>query len=270
MPERDAPIDIDELPNIQAENRQKDASVDNYDQAGLSMKADGASTSARVVKRQARTLSAMWPAIAVLILCIIGLSIWNKDLVERQHQQQDSLFDAKERIVALESKLSSTDESMTQSSVVMQIRLKDIEKRSAELWTQMDKLWASAWRRNQTEISDHTKQLSVMDKSFAANENKVEKINDNLTSALKAISDLKAESADLAKNIKVFTAKTKEIATLKAQLQDQIEKNRVLQKSVDDNSQWQKSNNAFRIQTNKTLERLELQIKAATAVEPKA
>ncbi len=34
-----------------------------------------------------------------------------------------------------------------------------LKTRVDDLWTQMDKLWASAWRRNQTEITQHSKKI---------------------------------------------------------------------------------------------------------------
>ncbi len=248
MPERDAPLSADEMPNLQTESRRL-----QHESEAL--------PSSRATLKNSRFLSAVWPAIAVLILCIIGLSIWNNALVETSRQQQDFIQDFQQRLGSLEKQLSSSDENMTQSSVVMQVRLKDIEKRTEELWAQMDKLWAAAWRRNQTEIADHGKRLDAFDKTMVEQNETISALDAQLTKEQKALSRLKSENVKLAKNIKVFTAKEKELLSLKAQIIEQLEGNKALQKKVDENQQWQQSNNAFRLQTNKTLARLENQIK---------
>ena len=248
MPERDAPLNADEMPSLQAESRSVKTEADSLQ-------------SSRADLTNKRFLSAIWPAIAVLILCIVGLSIWNNALVETSRQQQDLIQDAQQRLSLLEKQLSSSDESMTQSSVVMQVRLKDIETRTEELWTQMDKLWAAAWRRNQTEIADHGKRLDAFDESMIKQNKTLIALDMQLTKEQKSLSRLKAENVKLAKNIKVFTAKEKELLALKTQINDQLQGNKLLQKKIDDNQQWQQSNNAFRLQTNKTLARLEKQIK---------
>ncbi|WP_026377167.1 hypothetical protein [Aestuariibacter salexigens] len=69
-------------------------------------------------------------------------------------QQQQMLVSAQERITDLERRLSATGEEMGESTVALQVKVKELSAKSDELWEQMDKLWASAWRRNQKEISD--------------------------------------------------------------------------------------------------------------------
>lgn len=250
MPERDTPLNVDEMPVMQADKRTESSATEAY-----AVKDDGIKTI-----KAARSLSAIWPAIAVLILCIIGLSVWNNALVERGRQQQDDLLDSLQRISKLENSLSSTGESMTQSSVVMQIRLKEIEKSTMELTNQMDKLWASAWRRNQTQIAAHGKQIEVLDAYLKEQSKQLGNLDTQFTAEQKAVSKLKVENASLAKNIKVFTAKEKELGVLKKQLLVQIAASKTLKTQVQDNTQWQKSNNAFRLQTNKNLARLEKKI----------
>ena len=260
MPERDTPLDIDEMPAMQADKREES------DSGGAKLKSksrdnssSGADSKIKTIKAP-RSLSAIWPAIAILILCIVGLSVWNNALVEKSRQQQDDLLDAIQRISSLENSLSSTDDSMTQSSVVMQIRLKAIEKNTQELTTQMDKLWASAWRRNQTEIAAHGKQISALEKSRKEQQEKLADIDSQFTAEQKVLRKVKAENASLAKNIKVITAKEKELAALKNKVLAQMEASKKLSVQVQENTQWQKSNNAFRQQTNKNFARLEQEI----------
>lgn len=69
------------------------------------------------------------------------------------HKEQVSITNANEkRILSLENKLSTTGEEIGNSTVALQVKVNELSNRSQELWEQMDKLWASAWRRNQQEI----------------------------------------------------------------------------------------------------------------------
>ena len=264
MPERDTPLDIDELPIMQADKRTDD-SIEGAQDSEITENKGAVKTI-----KAPRSISAIWPAIAVLILCIVGLSVWNSALVEKSRQQQDDLLDAFQRLSLLEESVSSTGESMTQSSVVMQIRLKEIEKNTQELTTQMDKLWASAWRRNQTEIAAHGKQIEALEKQRQEQASQLESLTSEFTAEQKTIRQLKAENTLLAKNIKVFTAKEKEWLDLKKQLIAQAAANKALKAQVEENIQWQKSNNAFRQQTNKNFARIEKEMAAKHATATSA
>ena len=74
-----------------------------------------------------------------------------------QQQSQIALENATARIMELENRLSATGEEMGNSTVALQVKVGELANRAEELWGQMDKLWASAWRRNQKEIKDLTK-----------------------------------------------------------------------------------------------------------------
>ena len=71
-----------------------------------------------------------------------------------QAQANQELRSAQARIQELENRLNATGEEMGNSTVALQVKLTELSKRSDELWEQMDKLWASAWRRNQKELRD--------------------------------------------------------------------------------------------------------------------
>ncbi|MDT0594093.1 hypothetical protein [Glaciecola petra] len=69
------------------------------------------------------------------------------------HEKNLALIDEKEkRLLSLENRLSATGEEMGNSTIALQVKVTELSEKSEELWEQMDKLWASAWRRNQTEI----------------------------------------------------------------------------------------------------------------------
>ncbi|GAB3012294.1 hypothetical protein [Bowmanella dokdonensis] len=85
----------------------------------------------------------------LLALGALAASGW---LFQQTRLQQSSLVEAQDRIQELENKLSATGEEMGESTVALQAKLKAVTEKTDELWEQMDKLWASAWRKNQSEI----------------------------------------------------------------------------------------------------------------------
>lgn len=76
-------------------------------------------------------------------------------------QQQTSflLENSSERIQILENRLSTTGEEIGNSTVELQVRVGELTEKTETLWEQMDKLWASAWRRNQQEIQAATSSI---------------------------------------------------------------------------------------------------------------
>lgn len=238
MPERDAAIDVDNLPNIQVEKREDTAE---------------AIEPAAVVKvKSGRPVFAYF----LIVLCIgaIAFQFW------QFQQQQQLLENARQRVTELETRLSSTDESMSQSSVALQVKLKELKDRTDELWQQMDKLWASAWRRNQKDINDHTEQLQIHSKKLKDAEaglDRLEKDDSSFRGELAVIRAQVDETAGLAEQLqqqgKLTDSLKKQLAALQKSLTE-------LEKISKSNSEWIESINAFRKQTNQTLSRLEQRI----------
>lgn len=80
-----------------------------------------------------------------------GTSYW---LYAQQQQALQQLSDADDRIYDLERKISATGEELDQSAVALRVQVNELKDKTDVLWQEMDKLWASAWRRNQTEIKE--------------------------------------------------------------------------------------------------------------------
>lgn len=89
--------------------------------------------------------------VSLIALAGVGASYYLFTLTQ---QQQALLTDADKRISQLEAKLSATGEEIGESTVALQVKVTELTNKTAELWEQMDKLWASAWRRNQKEIGE--------------------------------------------------------------------------------------------------------------------
>ncbi|WP_158967651.1 hypothetical protein [Paraglaciecola sp. L3A3] len=81
--------------------------------------------------------------------------------------QYKVLQQAQVRISELENRLSATGEEMDQSTVALGVQVKELSAKTKELWDQMDKLWASAWRRNQADIKKLETSLASVKNSNA-------------------------------------------------------------------------------------------------------
>ncbi|MDU0354360.1 hypothetical protein RS130_10835 [Paraglaciecola aquimarina] len=82
-------------------------------------------------------------------------------------EQHKVLLQAQDRITELENRLSATGEEMDQSTVALGVQVKELSAKTKELWDQMDKLWASAWRRNQADIKTLNTSLASVKNSNA-------------------------------------------------------------------------------------------------------
>ena len=101
-----------------------------------------------------------------VLLALLGVGGWWFDMQHKTFQAQIS--SAESRIQELENLLSATGEEMGESTVVIKARLTDLSEKTEELWKQMDKLWASAWRRNQAEIKDLQTQQAQQSKTIGS------------------------------------------------------------------------------------------------------
>lgn len=134
---------FDDVPNIRVDA--SDRSVQAHNPNGTSPPVT------TVVKASNQSL-----VISALLLALLSSGAAGY-LLYSQQQSQLAFDSATARILELENRLSATGEEMGNSTVALQVKVTELANRSEELWQQMDKLWASAWRRNQSEIKDLTK-----------------------------------------------------------------------------------------------------------------
>lgn len=243
MRDRDPSIDFDDLPDIQTEKRDNlrpEASL----RPGKPVKHSNSSTTAKP---------------SGLLLGMLGLIIAALFFLSFQLYAQATKLDA--RVVELEKRLSSTDESLSQSGVAMQVAFKELKNRVTEQEGQIDKLWSSAWKKNQTDIESHGKQITVLTQKLKASTEQLAVLEKTDEAYAADIKVLNARAETLA----IMDASIKEqeqtVTTLKKQLAEMEKNNTALKKKIEENAGWIQSNNTFRQQTNQSLNRLEQQMK---------
>lgn len=157
-------------------------------------------------------------------------------------QQHKAMQMAQQRISDLEGRLSATGEELDQSAVALGVKVSELSKRTDELWDQMDKLWASAWRRNQAEIADLNKALNSLkastDKSLKALEGTDNDQQANLaglSSQLTQFSNSLKQYQDSLGEIKLNTVNNEQqLASLREKLISSALGNNNLTNKVDD------------------------------------
>jgi chromosome segregation ATPase len=109
------------------------------------------------------------------LIVAIGASAGCAYLYVELQKSQETISANQNRLQSLENKLSATGEEMGNSTVALQVKVTELSAKSVELWDQMDKLWASAWRRNQEEIKTLNSDLSVLKSSVNTSVDEVTK-----------------------------------------------------------------------------------------------
>lgn len=104
-------------------------------------------------------VSGFWLALVFLVaLGSAGANYW---LYQQKLLGDSALESAVNRVTELERRLSATGEEMDQSAGALRVTVSELTEMTDELWNQMDKLWASAWRKNQTEIAQLNERLNL-------------------------------------------------------------------------------------------------------------
>lgn len=106
-----------------------------------------------------------------------GASYW---LFMQNQQQLQMMGQAEQRIEELERKISATGEELDQSAVALRVQVNELKDKTEVLWQEMDKLWASAWRRNQTEIQGLSETVT---KSFREQRQKLTGLEGDISAA---------------------------------------------------------------------------------------
>lgn len=163
-----------------------------------------------------------------------------------------------ERIGDLEDRLSDTDQGMNQSATAMAVKIK-------ELYSEVDKLWASAWRRNKAKIADLEKSRDSLSGQLTTLTETDKRYSQQLKALAADTEKLRSVAADLDR---LVTSASSNQALLD-RLGDDVSRATLdlsrLQKRMDTTEEWQASVDGFRKQVNQSLLRLQQNLGPAGA-----
>lgn len=150
------------------------------------------------------------------------------------------------RISDLEDRLSDTDQGMNQSAAAMAVKIK-------ELYSEVDKLWASAWRRNKAAIAELEKSRDNLNSKVATLTQTDSAYSQQLQALGTDITKLRAVAGDLERLVTTADANQ----ALLERLGDDVSRATLelarVQKRMDTNEEWQASVDGFRKQVNQSL-----------------
>jgi chromosome segregation ATPase len=187
----------------------------------------------------------------ILTWAVAGAAGWF--FYEEFQRASGDLANAQQRIADLEGRLSSTDESMSQSSVAMQVRLKELD-------TEVRKLWDNVWKKSKARIETLESQakkaetgLASQGKKVAALESAQKVFKSEVSAASKAVAGLKGAGDKLNEQQRL-------IVELRTKLQQISSELAALDKRVTENEGWNDSNLAYRKQVTRRLTELDKQL----------
>lgn len=143
---------FDDMPKITLE---KD-DLESFQRTRAQSNSKTSNTSTLPKEPRAQSNGPSWFMFILFLVALGGAGVyWSSE-------QYKIALQAQERITELENRLSATGEEMDQSTVALGVKVKELSAKTQELWDQMDKLWASAWRRNQSELKDLANSVNTL------------------------------------------------------------------------------------------------------------
>ncbi|RDV24497.1 hypothetical protein DXV75_13830 [Alteromonas aestuariivivens] len=186
----------DEFPTIRLDEEDRRSYQQKKHSAAPAPKSPDSMTSPGTVSAQKSGGNGLW----ITLVAVIALAgcVGCYYLYTLLEQQKAEALSADNRIAQLERKLSATGEEIGESTVALQVKVTELTEKTNELWDQMDKLWASAWRRNQQEISDLGDKVNSVQSSLKSS---VDSVSENVSSQKSQLVSLNNQLASLADEI---------------------------------------------------------------------
>jgi chromosome segregation ATPase len=131
---------------------------------------------------------------------------------------------------------------MDQSAAALQFKISELSKKTDDLWEQMDKLWASAWRRNQTEImalnktvialkSTYKKTTRSINSSVSNNDTSIGLLKEQLENQASVINQMKTQLSEFGGSEDEYE---QQLASLRERLISTALANNSLTNKIDD------------------------------------
>jgi chromosome segregation ATPase len=170
-----------------------------------------------------------------------------------------------QRISELEDRLSDTDEGLSQNTASMAVKIKELSAKAETNFQEIDKLWASAWRKNRDKIAalekssaSHGSEINAAEKSLAALEKQV-------SGAATDLAKLKSVAGDMERLMKSARSNQAEVERLADEVNRLGLELSKLDKRVQGDAEWVAAVDAFRRQTIAALSTLKADIRAMQA-----
>ncbi|MEH6558741.1 MAG: hypothetical protein V7708_13145 [Oceanicoccus sp.] len=208
---------------------------------------DGPATSSSVIMKSTLT------AVVLVLLATAG---WAGYLHLKLQVAQQSLRNYDSRITDLERQLSVTDESMSESSVAMKVKLRELD-------SEVRKLWDNVWKKSKQQLAAHDLSLAKQQSSIESNTAFVALAKQLLSKNDSVIEGLSQQLKKAEQMRSQVTANQKAITQQNNVAESAVDKaNRVskdiqkLNGRIKSTEEWIESINGFRRQVNRDISAL--------------
>lgn len=222
-------------------------------------------------------------ACLVLVVLIAVMGVWfQKQMTVLQSQMDERISESSQKLGNLQSRLSATDESLNQSSGQLQDTVRAQGKKLEENNTEIRKLWDLSNKRNRADINEQSKKLTALSATLnevkeaqAGVDGKLQGISKD-TAALKKqvdsavtavnksseqwqtrISQMQTQVDVLAENINQLESQQQSLKNGLAKLEKAQAGLASLKDRVDDTEAAVAAFDAYRLQVNSRLDKLE-------------
>ncbi|WP_145999214.1 hypothetical protein [Oceanicoccus sp. KOV_DT_Chl] len=188
--------------------------------------------------------------LALVVLALLATAAWAGYLHQQLQAADRSLQDYELRITDLERQLSVTDESMSESSVAMKVKIRELD-------SEIRKLWDNVWKKSKEQFAQQGQLLKQQQESITANQlfikstkdqfSKNETVVASLSKQLKAAEQLQVRVAANQKALSDINGTVESTADKANRLNNEILK---LERRVKETEGWLESINGFRRQVN--------------------
>ncbi len=203
-----------------------------------------------------------------IALALIGAGVacaWAWQLQQQLQQSQVALQEYAQRTADLEDRLSDTDEGLSNNTATMAVKIKEVTAMAEKNFSEIDKLWASAWRKNKAKIAALEKGSASQSKQLTTATNSLAVMQKQLKDAGQDITKLKSVAGDLDRLMSSAQSSQAEVERVADELNRINLELAKLAKRVQGNEEWVGSINAFRRQMSSAMTDLRADLQALQA-----
>lgn len=198
--------------------------------------------------------------VVLVLMATAGLSVY---LYKNLQVAEKSIAIYELRISDLEQRLSVTDESMSESSVAMKVKVRELD-------SEIRKLWDNVWKKAKQQLAEHDAMLQKHQQSIAANETFVSSTKQQFASNTKVVAELRSQLEQARQMRETVLANQARLALQDDKLDNSTDKVNILandinklNKRVSSSEEWIESINGFRRQVNRDITELKQRVSTA-------
>lgn len=190
------------------------------------------------------------------VCLILAIAAWAGYLHWKLQATEQSISNYQLRVADLEQRLMVTDESVNESGVATQVKIRELD-------SEIRKLWDNVWKKSKQQFAEQDTQLNQHAKSIKSNEQLISNIRQQLSRNEVVMTGLSDQLKNIQKIQSQVMANKQVLLKLEQSMEATADKaNSVnanivkLDKRVKSTEEWVESINGFRRQVNRDMDTL--------------